>query len=147
MKVVIQRVQSACVVVDQKEVSSIKQGLMVLVGIGINDTPDDARYIADKLIKLRIFADDQGKINKSVSDIDGEILLVSQFTLYADTSKGNRPSFIYAMAPDLAEPFFSAFVQTVKERYEKVKTGIFGADMKVHLINDGPTTIILETKK
>lgn len=147
MKAVIQRVTSASVMVDNQMVSEIAQGMLVLLGIGVGDEPSDAEYVIKKLLNLRIFADEQNKMNRSVQDIAGEILLVSQFTLYGDITKGNRPSFIQAMPPDRAEPFYAQFVQTLQNQYPnpKVKTGIFGADMKVNLINDGPVTIIIDT--
>jgi D-tyrosyl-tRNA(Tyr) deacylase len=144
MKFVIQRVSNASVTVDNKEIASICQGFMVLVGIHTDDKPEQADALFDKLLKLRIFADEEGKLNKAITDIDGEILLVSQFTLYGDCSNGNRPSFIKAMPPAQAEQFYYDFVQRTKLKYDKVQSGIFGADMQVSLVNDGPITIILE---
>ena len=144
MKFVIQRVSNASVTVDTKEVAAIGQGFMVLVGIHGEDKPEQADALFDKLLKLRIFADEEGELNKAITDIGGEILLVSQFTLYGDCSKGNRPSFIKAMPPTQAEPFYYDFVKRSQGKYPKVQSGIFGADMKVGLLNDGPITIILE---
>lgn len=144
MKFVIQRVSTASVTIDNQQVAKINQGLLVLVGIHTEDIPEKADLLFEKLLKLRIFADEDGKMNKSVSDIEGEILLVSQFTLYGDCSKGNRPSFIKAMPPAQAEPFYNDFISKAQAKYPKIQTGQFGADMQVALINDGPTTIILE---
>ena len=145
MKAVIQRVLSASVEIDNQMVSSIGQGMLVLLGIGIGDEQSDADYIQKKIINLRIFNDDQGKINKSIQEIGGQILLVSQFTLYGDVRKGNRPSFMQAMAPDQSEPFYGQFVLSLKEKFPRVQTGVFGADMKVSLINNGPITILLDS--
>lgn len=145
MKAVIQRVTSASVTIDSELISQIGQGFMVLLGIGLEDGPNDSEYIIKKMLNLRVFSDEQGKMNKSIQDIAGEILLVSQFTLYADLSKGNRPSFIKAMPPDRSQPLYSEFVQTLQEQYAQVKTGIFGANMQIQLINDGPVTIILDS--
>lgn len=144
MKLVIQRVINASVSIDNKEVAKITQGLLVLVGIHTEDILEQATPLLEKLLKLRIFADEEGKMNKSVTDIDGEVLLVSQFTLYGDCKKGNRPSFIKAMPPVQAEPFYADFVKKAEQKYAKVQSGVFGADMQVALVNDGPTTIILE---
>lgn len=142
MKLVVQRVTSASVEVEGKTVGAIDEGLMVLVGFGENDTTREADYLAGKLAKLRIFADEKGRMNRSVMDIGGKLLLVPQFTLYAHTKK-NRPSFHKALAPDRATELFDYFTQKCGELVE-VETGKFGAFMKVSLMNNGPVTIILE---
>lgn len=144
MKAVIQRVSHASVTVDGKICGQINQGFLVLLGVGLEDTENDCIRIADKLIKLRIFSDENGKINLSLEDISGELLIVSQFTLYADCRKGNRPNFIQAGKPDDAERLYNFFTEYCKKSIENVQTGIFGADMKVELLNDGPFTVILE---
>ena len=144
MKAVIQRVSHASVTVDGKICGQINQGFLVLLGVGLEDTENDCIRIADKLIKLRIFSDKNGKINLSLKDISGELLIVSQFTLYADCRKGNRPNFIQAGKPDDAERLYNFFTEYCKKSIENVQTGIFGADMKVELLNDGPFTVILE---
>lgn len=144
MKLVIQRVKKASVEIEGELFSSIEQGLMVLIGLTHHDTKDTATQLAKKLFALRIFADGFKPINSNIADVDGEILLVSQFTLYANMNKGNRPSFADAMAPEQAEELFDFFVQEVKNLHPKVQTGQFGADMQVSLINDGPTTIVME---
>ena len=145
MKAVIQRTSKASVTVEGREVATIGIGFLVLIGIGIDDMQEDADYIIKKIIGLRIFDDTEGRINKSLADVDGEVLLVSQFTLYADTKSGNRPSFIKAMPPQEALPFFDTFVAKFRTQYPKTKTGIFGANMQVALINDGPITIIIDS--
>lgn len=142
MKLVVQRVTSASVEVEGKTVGAIDEGLMVLVGFGENDTTREADYLAGKLAKLRIFPDEKGRMNRSVMDIGGKLLLVPQFTLYAHTKK-NRPSFHKALAPDRATELFDYFTQKCGELVE-VETGKFGAFMKVSLLNNGPVTIILE---
>lgn len=142
MKLVVQRVTSASVEVEGKTVGAIDEGLMVLVGFGENDTTREADYLAGKLAKLRIFGDEKGRMNRSVMDIGGKLLLVPQFTLYAHTKK-NRPSFHKALAPDRATELFDYFTQKCGELVE-VETGEFGAFMKVSLLNNGPVTIILE---
>ncbi len=144
MKAVIQRVSRASVTVDGKICGQINQGFLVLLGVGLEDTEDDCIRIADKLIKLRIFSDENGKINLSLKDVGGELLIVSQFTLYADCRKGNRPNFIQAGKPDVAERLYNFFAEYCKKSVPNVQTGIFGADMKVELLNDGPFTVILE---
>lgn len=146
MRVVIQRVDQALVTSNGREVASIGYGLLVFVGIHADDTETDRNYIINKFLKLRIFPEGKKNIDKSVIDIEGELLLVSQFTLYADCSKGNRPSFVHAMSPDKASIFYELFVQTCRNRYPKTKSGIFGAMMKVTLVNNGPVTIILDSK-
>ena len=146
MKLVIQRVKSAHVNVEGKTIGSIERGLLVLLGVGEGDTKDMVDKYVDKLIKLRIFEDDNGKTNLSVADVGGQIMVVSQFTLYADCKKGNRPSFINAGTPALAEELYEYFKQRVKEKYGAVSCGEFGADMKVSLVNDGPFTIIWDSR-
>lgn len=145
MRLVIQRVTEAKVVVDNRTIGEIGQGLLVLLGVGEGDTDAMVDKFVDKLLKLRIFADEEGKTNKSVQDIKGEILVVSQFTLYADCRKGNRPSFVKAGAPDEAERLYEYFKKKVIEMYGHVECGSFGADMKVSLLNDGPFTIVWDS--
>ncbi len=148
MKLVIQRVQSASVTIDGAIKANIQSGLMVLVGIAQDDVLKDLEYAAHKLVQMRIFSDDKGLMNLSVKDIDGAILLVSQFTLLAQTRKGNRPSYIEAARPETAISLYEKFCKMVEELLQKpIQTGIFGADMKVELINDGPVTIILDSKE
>lgn len=149
MKVVIQLAASASVSVvaeEEKMVSKIGPGFVILVGLSDSDTEEKFDSLINKIIKLRVFPDEEGRMNKALGDIEGEVLLVSQFTLYADCKKGNRPSFIKAMRPDKAESVYATFVSRFKELYseEKVKDGEFGAHMKVALVNDGPVTIILD---
>ncbi|MFM1794034.1 MAG: hypothetical protein RL642_419 [Bacteroidota bacterium] len=147
MRVVIQRVISASVDVDHSVVGSIGKGLMVLVGIEDADTTEDVEWLSSKITQLRIFNDESGVMNRSLKDMDGELLLVSQFTLHAATKKGNRPSYIRASRPELAIPLYEQFKQQLEKDLGKgIATGIFGADMKVSLINDGPVTIIMDTK-
>ncbi len=145
MKLVIQRVKQASVAVDGAKISSIGQGLLILVGVSHSDTPFDARYLAGKASRLRIFEDADGKMNRSVVDIEGEVLSVSQFTLYGDCAKGNRPSFINAARPEQGEALFNEYVQAIEKLGLSENTGKFGADMKVDLLNDGPVTIIMES--
>ena len=145
MKLVIQRVKKANVVIENKIVGEIKQGFMVLVGIAPTDTKEIADFLVQKLIHLRVFEDDNQKMNLSIQDIEGELLLISQFTLYADCNHGNRPSFTGAAKPEMANDLYEYFIeQCKKENIKKVATGEFGADMQVTLQNDGPVTIILE---
>ena len=147
MKVVIQRVSSASVTIDSKIVAEIPKGLLVLVGIEDTDSQEDTNWLCQKIANLRIFGDENDVMNLSVQDIDGEIIVVSQFTLQASTKKGNRPSYIKASKPDVAIPIYEGFVQQLeKELGKKVQTGVFGADMKVSLLNDGPVTIIIDSK-
>ncbi|HIU88287.1 MAG TPA: D-tyrosyl-tRNA(Tyr) deacylase [Candidatus Avilachnospira avistercoris] len=147
MKMVIQRVTEASVTVDGKVVGSIGKGFMVLLGVAQTDTEDIASRMVKKLSGLRIFSDAEGKTNLSLSDVGGELLIISQFTLYADCHKGNRPSFVHAGAPDMAESLYE-FVLSEAEKYvPKVEKGIFGAEMKVSLVNDGPFTIIYDSKE
>lgn len=147
MKVVLQRVSHASVTVDGQKTADIQKGLLVLVGIEDADTQEDIDWLVGKIIKMRIFGDENDVMNCSVQDIDGEIIVVSQFTLHASTKKGNRPSYIKAAKPDFAIPMYENFVQSLeKEFHKKVQTGIFGADMKVNLLNDGPVTILIDSK-
>ncbi|WP_348920589.1 D-aminoacyl-tRNA deacylase [Enterococcus rotai] len=146
MRAVIQRVTQAEVVIEQQSVGKIAQGFMILLGIHESDTIDDVAYLVRKISKLRVFEDDGGKMNLSLQEINGSILSVSQFTLYADMKKGNRPSFIEAARPEVAIPLYEQFNKQLKELAIPVETGEFGADMKVSLINDGPVTIIIDTK-
>lgn len=144
MKLVIQRVNHAEVKVDGEIVGSIGKGFLVLVGVGQNDTKEIADKYLKKLLGLRIFEDEAGKTNLSLSDVNGELLMVSQFTLYANCKKGNRPSFIEAGAPDMAEKLYEYMIAEAKKSVPVVERGIFGADMKVSLENDGPFTVILD---
>ena len=144
MKLVIQRVEKAQVEVENKIVGSIKKGFLVLIGITHNDTKDTADYLVKKLCNLRVFEDENGKMNLGIKDIEGELLIVSQFTLYANCSQGNRPSFIEAAKPEFANELYEYFCNVCKKNNIKVEKGIFGAGMKVTLVNDGPVTIILE---
>ena len=147
MKVVIQRVSSASVTIDNKIVADIQKGLLVLVGIEDLDNLEDSAWLASKIANLRIFGDDNDVMNLSVAAIDGDIIVVSQFTLHAATKKGNRPSYIKASKPEVAIPLYENFVlQLEKELGKKVQTGVFGADMKVLLLNDGPVTIVIDSK-
>ena len=147
MKAVIQRVSSASVTIDSKIVAEIQKGLLVLVGIEDADTQEDTNWLCQKIANLRIFGDENDVMNLSVKDIDGKIIVVSQFTLQASTKKGNRPSYIKASKPDVAIPIYEGFVQQLeKELGKKVQTGVFGADMQVSLLNDGPVTIIIDSK-
>ena len=144
MKAVVQRVLSANLKVDGNLISEIEHGLVVFFGVGKGDILQNADYLASKIAKLRIFEDENGKMNKSVLDVNGEILCVSQFTLYADVSHGNRPSFTNAEAPEIASKTYDYFCEKLIENGVTVKRGIFGADMKISQINDGPVTIIYE---
>ena len=147
MRTVLQRVSKASVTVEDKVVSSIGNGLLVLLGVEDADGKEDIDWLANKIINLRIFSDENDVMNGSVIDIDGDIIVVSQFTLHAQTKKGNRPSYIKAAKPDVAIPMYEAFVEVLEQRLgKKVGTGIFGADMKVELLNDGPVTITMDTK-
>lgn len=144
MRLVVQRVKKAKVEVEGKTVGSINNGFLVLLGVTHTDTRKEADYLVKKLCNLRVFEDENGKMNLGLKDVGGELLIVSQFTLYADCSQGNRPSFINAAKPDVANELYEYFCQKCKEQNIKVEKGIFGADMKVSLLNDGPVTIILE---
>lgn len=144
MRAVLQRVISASVTVEGELVSEIGKGFLVLLGVSPEDTPEDAKKYATKIKKLRIFDDADGKTNLSIDDVGGEILVVSQFTLYADSKKGNRPSFVNAAPPAHAEYIYEVFLKECRELFQTVGHGIFGADMKVSLVNDGPFTLILD---
>ena len=144
MKFVIQRVTYASVTVDKKIVGKINKGFLVLIGVGQEDTKEEADKLIKKMIQLRIFEDENGKTNLSLKDVNGELLLVSQFTLYADCRKGNRPSFTNAAKPELAEELYGYIIEECKKQIPIVEKGIFGANMNVELANDGPFTIILE---
>lgn len=147
MRIVIQRVSEASVTIEQKIVAQINQGLLVLLGIEEEDALEDANWLVSKIVNLRIFADENDVMNLSVKDIDGEIIVVSQFTLHASTKKGNRPSYIKAAKPDIAITMYEKFVQQLEtELGKKIQTGQFGADMKVALVNDGPVTISIDSK-
>lgn len=146
MKIVVQRVSEASVKVDKEIVGKINAGLMLLVGISEEDEDADADWLIHKIINLRIFSDEVGKMNKSILDISGEILCISQFTLLADYKKGNRPSFIKAAKPEIAIPLFNYFKEKISASNLKIESGIFGADMKVSLVNDGPVTIVLDSR-
>ena len=146
MIALIQRVSRASVDIDDKEVAAIDAGLMVLLGIHVGDTEKEARKLAQKTVSLRVFDDDKGDMNLDVKSVDGGVLIVPNFTLAADTSRGNRPGFSTAMPPKDAEPLFELFARETRELTKSVQTGVFGADMQVSLINDGPITISLETK-
>jgi len=147
MRAVIQRVSKASVAIDNKIYSQIENGLLVLVGIEDEDTNEDSEWLSGKIVNLRVFNDDNGVMNVSVKDINGDILAVSQFTLHASTKKGNRPSYIKASKPEIAIPMYEKFVQQLENDLgKKIYTGVFGADMKVELLNDGPVTIVIDTK-
>lgn len=147
MRAVIQRVSEASVTIGGEKVANIATGLLVLVGIEPADTQEDIDWLAAKIVKLRIFGDADGVMNLSVQDINGDMIVVSQFTLHAATKKGNRPSYIKAAGPDVAIPLYESFIkQMEKEMGKPVQTGRFGADMKVALLNDGPVTILIDTK-
>jgi len=148
MRVVLQRVSKASVTIEDKIVSEIGHGLLILVGIEDEDRLEDIDWLATKIMQLRIFDDENGVMNLSVKDVDGEILIVSQFTLHANTKKGNRPSYIRASKPDFAIPMYEKFIQKIEELLDKkAGTGRFGAMMDVALVNDGPVTIIIDTKQ
>jgi len=147
MKVVIQRVSQASVTINGKKVASIQKGLLILLGIVDDDQQEDIDFLVRKIVNLRIFNDANGVMNTSLLDVDGEIIVVSQFTLHASTKKGNRPSYIKAAKPEVAIPLYENFVSTLQKEIDaKVQTGEFGADMKVELLNDGPVTIIIDSK-
>lgn len=147
MRTVIQRVTNAQVIIDNKVFSQIGNGLLILLGIEDADNDEDIEWLCGKIVRLRIFNDENGVMNLSLQQIKGEILLVSQFTLHASTKKGNRPSYLRASKPEISIPLYEKFIARLnQETYTPIKTGIFGADMKIDLINDGPVTIIIDTK-
>ncbi|MFC4164344.1 D-aminoacyl-tRNA deacylase [Epilithonimonas zeae] len=146
MRVVIQRVSEASVKVDNEIVGEIGKGLMLLIGVDESDENTDADWLVKKILDVRVFSDDEGKMNHSIKDINGEILCISQFTLISDYKKGNRPSYIKAAKPDKAIPLFEYFKNEMKKSGLKTESGIFGADMKVSLINDGPVTLVFDSK-
>lgn len=147
MRAVVQRVSECALKIEGKVFSEIGVGLLVLLGVEQEDTLEDAEYLVGKISQMRIFSDEEGKMNRSVKDVNGEVLLVSQFTLHADTKKGNRPSFIKAARPEHAIPLYESAIVLFNEALEKqTKTGQFGADMKISLVNDGPVTIIIDSK-
>ena len=147
MRAVVQRVLKSSVMVDGKIVGAIDKGFNVLIGIGKEDTIEDLKYIKDKVLNLRVFSDENDKMNLSLKDVDGELLLISQFTLYGDCRKGRRPNFMSALGGEEAKNLFAQFVSMCREEGIKVETGIFGADMKVDILNDGPVTILLESDR
>jgi D-tyrosyl-tRNA(Tyr) deacylase len=147
MKVVIQRVSQASVTIDNQIVANIQKGLLVLVGIEDADTHEDSSWLSSKIVNLRIFGDENDVMNLSIKDINGDVIVVSQFTLHALTKKGNRPSYIKASKPEIAIPLYEQFVAQIEQDLgKKVQTGVFGADMKVQLLNDGPVTIVIDSK-
>ena len=147
MKTVIQRVSSASCTVDGNITGSIDTGFLVLVGFGLDDQKETVKKMADKIAKMRIFSDEEGKINRSLKDVNGKILSISQFTLYADTRKGNRPSFTDALGGERAIELYEYFNECLREDGIEVETGIFGADMKISLVNDGPVTILMDSEE
>jgi len=147
MRAVVQRVSQANVKVDGKIVGEINKGLLVLLGVGKEDNEKDLDYMIDKILGLRIFEDEKGKLNLSLIDIQGELLVISQFTLYGNVKKGKRPSFTDAADPDIANRYYELFIEKAREKGIKTEHGIFGADMKVSLINDGPVTILIDSHK
>ncbi len=144
MKLVVQRVKNSKVTVDNKIIGKIEKGFLVLLGVTHTDTKETADFLVKKLCNLRVFTDENDKMNLSIKDIDGELLIVSQFTLYADCKKGNRPSFVDSAKPEVAEELYKYFVEQCQKEVKNVETGIFGAHMEVELLNSGPVTIILE---
>ncbi|QTA38744.1 D-tyrosyl-tRNA(Tyr) deacylase [Thermosipho ferrireducens] len=147
MRAVIQRVKKASVEIDGKVVGSINKGLVVLLGVGKDDTDSDMNYLAEKIVNLRIFDDSEGKMNLSLKDVGGEMLIVSQFTLYGDCRRGRRPSYSNSAPPDYAKKMYEMFIDKIRKMGLKVETGVFGEYMQVSLINDGPVTLLLDSKK
>lgn len=147
MRAVVQRVSKANVKVNENIVGEINKGLLVFLGVGQEDEYNDLDYMIDKILGLRIFEDDNGKMNLSVEDVKGEVLIVSQFTLYGDVRKGKRPSFTSSAHPEIAEKMYEEFIVKCREKGIKTETGVFGAHMEVDLINDGPVTILIDSKK
>lgn len=147
MRVVLQRVSQASVTIEQELKATIEEGLVLLLGIEATDDKTDIEWLCKKIVNLRIFSDEEGKMNDSIKDVEGEIIVVSQFTLHASVKKGTRPSFTKAAAPTIAIPLYEQFIQVLESMLpQKIQTGVFGADMQVQLINDGPVTIILDSK-
>lgn len=146
MRAVVQRVSRASVSIEGQVVGEIGRGLLVLLGIAPDDTPEQSRWLADKVVGLRVFADEAGKMNRDVVEIGGGVLIISQFTLYGDCRKGRRPSFVDAAAPAIAVPLYEAFIEASRAQGAPVATGRFGTDMQVELINDGPVTLIIDAK-
>jgi len=147
MRAILQRVTQASVTINNEAVANIDDGLLVLLGIENEDTQEDIDWLTNKIAKMRIFSDDNGLMNKSVQDINGEILVVSQFTLFASTKKGNRPGFTRSAKPEISIPLYESFVKNIQSLIQKpIKTGVFGANMQVSLVNDGPVTIMVDTK-
>lgn len=147
MRAVLQRVQKASVEIEKNIQGEIKQGLLILLGIEDSDSSEDVQWLVRKILNMRIFADENNAMNLSLKDVNGEALIISQFTLHASTKKGNRPSFIKAAKPNISEPLYEEFIKVFEEKSgKKTATGIFGADMKVSLINDGPVTILIDSK-
>ena len=146
MRLLVQRVKEASVDVDGEQIGFIKTGLLIFLGISKSDTEDQVQYLVDKIVNFRVFSDNFDKMNLSIKDVSGEILIISQFTLYADTSKGRRPSFVNAMDPEKAENLYNLFVSEMEKYVKNVQTGVFGAKMQVKLINDGPLTFIIDSK-
>ena len=147
MRIVIQRVSEASVSIDGKEVSRVSRGFLVLLGIEVGDTKEDADFISEKIATMRVFEDENGKMNLALTDVGGEILVVSQFTLLGDMRKGRRPSFIAAARPEEAIPLYEYLVASLRGKGFRVGTGVFGADMQVALVNDGPVTMLLDSHK
>lgn len=147
MRALLQRVKKGSVTVDDQVVGKIGSGLVILLGVRQGDTEEDAAYLAQKCASLRIFADEAGKFNRSLLDVNGEALVVSQFTLYADTRKGRRPSFIEAAPPEVSEPLYESFMRYLRELGVHVKHGVFGAMMDIEILNDGPVTLMVESKR
>lgn len=146
MRVVIQRVSEASVTINASIYGQIKQGFVLLLGIEEADTKEDADWLVQKITQMRIFSDEEGKMNLSLKDSNGALLIISQFTLHASTKKGNRPSFIKAARPEQAIPLYEYFIESCKTEIQDVQTGVFGADMKISLVNDGPVTIVMDSK-
>lgn len=147
MRAVVQRVKEASCKIDEKIVGKIEKGILLFLGIGKGDEDKDLKYLVDKVLGLRIFSDDEGKMNLSLEDVEGEILIISQFTLYGDVRKGKRPSFSNSSSPEIGEAYYKQFIEEVRSRGIKAETGVFGADMDIELINDGPVTILLDSEK
>lgn len=147
MRAVVQRVTQGSVEVEQRLVGSIGKGLVVLLGVSEGDTMDDVKYMTEKILNLRVFDDEEGKMNYSLLDIKGELMVVSQFTLYGDCRKGRRPNYMAAARPELADELYKELIKACKAQFVKTETGVFQADMKVNIINDGPVTLIIDSEK